>query len=569
MNIKIQKINRAVYKYWWFAAYFLVLLDRGGFESHTTFFALFICLLSIIGAAKKRGYLLVENRQCLFYKSLIVTGGMLSALTGIDCGESIYGLLRLITILVMEMAVQQLEERDKKAFLYTIPFTGIFLLMGCFFHNFSIFQGWVSGIGRFNGSFGYSNTMALFLLLGIIIAEHFYRRGRRVIQLVLAVGVLATGSRTAFVILCGYLVFIFVRYKGRNKNILFVFSGIVGLIGFISVSGGNLHGMSRFLKLGINASTFQGRLLYWEDAIRMLAKKPVGLGYMGYFYFQQVEQTGVYSVRFVHNEWIQWVLDYGILAGIGLAMYLYHQCKWRNIPAPDKELMCVIAIYSFFDFHMQFFSIIFIALMLIPKGNVTWMCGWERKKQRMWKYGLLCGTGLSLCLCIATGIAEYYADVEDYNQAVKWNPFSAQYKQQLLLQSENLEAADIYADSLLGKNKYLYAAYLIKSNAAAQKGQLDNFIENRRKVLRLRKYKVNEYEEYFEILFNWYLNSYENGNMKEREMCLAAMKEIPELITDVKRKTSLRAYRIQEKPEIAFKNDYINLIKQIEGSKDE
>ena len=282
-------------------------------------------------------------------------------------------------------------------------------------------------------------------------------------------------------------------------------------------------------KLGINASTLQGRLLYWEDAIKMLAKRPAGLGYMGYFYFQQAEQTGVYSVRFVHNEWIQWVLDYGIFAGIGLVMYLYCQCKWKNIPVPDKELMCVIAIYSFFDFHLQFFSIIFIALLLIPKGNIVWRCDWKHKKQRKWKYGLLCVTGLSLYLCTSIGIAEYYAKMGDYNQAARWNPFSAQYKQELLLQSENLEAADIYADSLLEENKYLYVAYLMKSNAAAQNGQLDNFIENRREVLRLRKYKVKEYEEYFEILFNWYLNTYENEQVKEREKCLAAMKEIPEI----------------------------------------
>ena len=128
-------------------------------------------------------------------------------------------------------------------------------------------------------------------------------------------------------ILCGYLVFNFIRHRGRNIYILLVFSEIVGLVVLISIAGGNLYGMSRFLKLGINASTLQGRLLYWEDAIKMLAKRPAGLGYMGYFYFQQAEQTGVYSVRFVHNEWIQWVLDYGIFAGIGLVMYLYCQCK--------------------------------------------------------------------------------------------------------------------------------------------------------------------------------------------------------------------------------------------------
>lgn len=560
MRIKNQKTDKAIYKYWWLMAYFLILLDGGGFEAHTTYFVLFTCLLSLIGAMEKRGYLFVENRQCFLYKSLIGIGGIISVFAGIDRGESIYGFLRLAAIVVAGAAVQQLEERDKKAFWNALPAVGVFLLAGCLLHNFSFFKGWISRTGRWNGSFGYSNTMALFLILGIITAEHFYSKGRRAVQLVLAVGVLATGSRTAFVVLCGYLVFNFIRYKGRNKYMLLAFLGIVVLVGFISVSVGNFYGMGRFLKLSINASTFQGRLLYWEDAVRMLAKRPAGLGYMGYFYFQQAEQTGVYSVRFVHNEWLQWILDYGVLAGIGLIMYLQYQ--WKQMTEPSKELMCVIAVYSFFDFHLQFFAVIFVVLLLIPKGKIVRRYNRNRKA---WKYGMLCGIGLSLYLCISTGMAEYYADMEVYEQAVRWNPLSAQYKQEFLLQSEDLDAADVYADSLLKGNKYLYAAYLVKSNAAAKDRRLDDFIENRRQALRLRKYKVNEYEEYFEILFNWWLTAYEEQNIKEMKACVTAMKEIPEWITEVKRTTSFRAYCIQEKPNLFFKREYIDLIKKLEN----
>ena len=556
-------------KYFLLLLYLLVLLDGGGFKSHTPFFAIFLSLLYISTAIRMRGYLLVEKREVIFWKVLILVGGLLSVFVGIDKGESVYGFFRLIAILAVGIAVQQMEDDKKTFFIKTIPFMGLLLMAGCLFRDFSLFKEWVSLSGRINGSFKYSNTMALFLMIGIISAEHLFERGKRMLQIVLAFGVLGTGSRTAFVLLCCYFIFCFFRYKGKNKYALLVFAGIAGLIGLITAFGGNLYGASRFLELNINASTFQGRLLYWEDAVRMLLKRPLGLGYMGYFYLQQAEQTGVYSVRFVHNEWLQWILDYGILAGIGLVAYLIIQCRKSRISALGEEILCLITVYSFFDFHLQFFAVIIIVLLVIPRGNMTWRCGQGSLKEGICKYSLLAGMALSIWLCASIGIAECYEKVGNFEQAVKWNPFSAQYKQNYLLQSKDLTTADAYADKLLEDNQYLYPAYLIKSNAAAQTGNLSSFIENREQVLHLRKYKNDEYEDYFLILYGWYLEACGKGDIQEIRKCRDAMKEIQVLLMETKRKTSIRAYRIQEKPELKFKKEYLNLMEQMEENTDE
>lgn len=505
----------------------------------------------------------MEKKQSVFWEGMILLGGVLSVFVGIDRGESIYGLIRLFSFLAVRTAVQQIEDSDRYFLLKTIPLLGLFLMTGCLFHDFPLFHGWVSASGRINGSFQYANTMALFLLIGIISAEHLWGKGKRIVQLVLTAGILGTGSRTAFVLLCCYLIYAFFRYKGKNKHVLLIFLSITGLIWIITALGGNLHSISRFLRLSFHASTLQGRLLYWEDAIRMLSKRPLGMGYMGYFYLQQAEQTGVYSVRFVHNEWIQWILDYGILAGIGLVMYLAGQCEPKRMPILNRELLILVAVYSFFDFHLQFFVIVFIVVLLIPGGNEIRRYG-RREKRKCEKIGLLAGMGISLALCVSNMLGEYYADLENYRMAVKWNPISAQYKQELLLQSQDLESAAAYADKLLEENRYLYVAYLIKSNASAQNRQLDTFIENRKRVLRLRKYNVKEYEDYFEILFGWYAEAYQEKNTEEMRVCLEAMKEIQELMAEVKKGISLRAYCIQEKPNLFFKKEYTELIERLE-----
>lgn len=177
-----------------------------------------------------------------------------------------------------------------------------------------------------------------------------------------------------------------------------------------------------------------------------------------------------------------------------------------------------------------------------------------------WRWIIVLGTVAATGLFVADTMAQYFAAQGNYQYAIKCNPLSAQYKQEYLLQSEDLRSAAEYADKLLRDNQYLYTAYLIKSNAAAQEGRVDLFIENRRQVLKLRKYKVKEYEDYFQILLSWYIKSYTEKNDEVMIQCKRAMKEIPKMIMTVKKQTSVRAYRIQQKPDLNFNKEYEKII---------
>lgn len=556
----MSKLKENIIKSFGIIIYILILLDGGGLYERTAYFLLPVSLLYIWIRAKKKGYLLIENRECIISKSIILLGGVFSVFAGVDKGESIYGSFRLIILLILAFAMQQIEEQNKWFYIKIIPICGIVLSVCSLFHNVSYFKNWISLTGRLAGPFEYPNTMALFLLFGIIIAEHLFNQKKRLLQILLTIALFATGSRTAFLMLCGYLLYYFIRYKGKNKVLFFCFLGLVSFIWIAGIMGINLSGINRFMTLSFYTSTFQGRLLYWEDALKMIFKHPLGLGYMGYFYVQQAEQTGVYSVRFVHNEWLQWVLDYGVLMGIGIWMYIIQLFKKKGVV--ERELLCIVIAYSFFDFHMQFLSIIIIVLLCI-KEEIASFCIWKPK----WDCCLLFVVAGSIYLCTATGIAQYYAVLGDYGQAVKWNPFSAQYKQEFLLQSENLEIADAYAEQLLKGNKYLYEAYMIRSNAAAKEKRVSDFIQYRKAGLRLRKYEMDEYEDYFEILVFWYIDAYRNNDFWVMGQCMEAMIEIPKLIEEVKKNTNIRAYRIQEKPNFYFNKEYIKLLETLQGGR--
>jgi hypothetical protein len=163
------------------------------------------------------------------------------------------------------------------------------------------------------------------------------------------------------------------------------------------------------------------------------------------------------------------------------------------------------------------------------------------------------------------GIAGIYAQCGNYEKAVKWDGMSTDYKLKLLLEASNLENAEYYADQVLKGNRYVYAAYLIKSNAAAENGLIDDFIENRRKVLELKKYDIDEYEDYFKILLMWYIQAKNINDNAILEKCTNEMIEIPNRINDVKLNTSVRAFRINQKPELQFNKEYEAFINTLKG----
>lgn len=543
-----------------FVIYLLILFDTGGIYARS-FYILLLCLLVFLySTIRHRGYIIIEGWKIAFWKTVIFFSGLFAAMSGIDVGESVNGIVRLIAVLLTSIALRQIDDECKDSFLKVIPYLGILLLICSLFLMNSSGVKWISATKRVAGPFEYPNTMALFLLIGIVVLENVYVRGKRILQFFLSIGILATGCRTMFLLCCLYLFYCFVKCRGKNFALIILFSvAILGIV-LLGILGKDVGGFDRFRTLDLNTSTFQGRLLYWEDACRMLLKYPQGLGSMGYFYLQQVMQTGMYSVRFVHNDWLQLMLDYGVLAGIGTFACLA-SAFWK-MSLFKKELLVVIAASSFFDFHMQYLSIIIILLLLEPCENPI-----IKRTNMKWRYVNISALIIVTVCIIVKSMAWIYAEKGYYEEAVKWDRLSTQYKADILLNSPNLEIADYYAGQLLEGNSLFYAAYLVKSNAAAANRQIDVFIENRKQVLKLKKYSIEEYNDYFRILLEWYMKAYNENNEEEMKKCLDAMKEIPELILMVKRDTSVRAYKIEQMPELFFDKKYQGIINILEGRK--
>lgn len=551
----IQKVKKSGYI---IILYLLIILDTGGAYKRTTYF-LFLISIVVLFYFFKKGKIYVDSKQEIVCKLVILLGSIWAAFVGIDTCESIYGVVRLGTLFLLETVIQQIAEEERENLIRVMPCIGIGLSLCSILFPYFVFKNGISNAGRLAGTFEYPNTMALFLILGIVVAENMFQKGKWILQGILSVCVLATGSRTGFILLLGYYFFCFYKYHGRNKKIVLVFGFIIIFILAGTCLKKSFGGLERFTTINWNASTLQGRILYWEDACRMIWKYPLGLGYMGYFYLQKVMQTGIYNVRFVHNEWLQLVLDYGVIAGISVCAYIGCILHSYKIQEWKKQILLIIGIYSFFDFHLQYWGIILILLWLKPQGKLMELR--NLGKSYLFIFGMI--IMFFGWIFIRAEIADVYAGNGAYEKAVEKNPLSTEYKTRLMLEAENLEKASLYTENILKNNSYVYAAYAINSNLAASKRNLEEFITNRKQMLCINKYQISEYEEYFEILFMWYVEAKNNNDTETVERCIDAMREIPELIKTVKRNTSIRAFKIKEKPELYFNSEYESIIQNL------
>lgn len=127
--------------------------------------------------------------------------------------------------------------------------------------------------------------------------------------------------------------------------------------------------------------------------------------------------------------------------------------------------------------------------------------------------------------------ADYYAGQGDYEQAVRWNPDKIQ--------------------------------------CGSTGGAVRRFCVKQTEGIGLRQYKLEEYENYLEILFSWYKKAYEERKWREMSVCRIAIQDVPNMIAQVRGKTGLRSYRIEKKPNLSLNRKYIDLIIEIGESTDE
>ncbi|MBD7910246.1 O-antigen ligase family protein [Clostridium cibarium] len=501
-------------------------------------------------------YLISKRKSVKLFINVVVISIIIFVITyllvtvySIDKGMAFVGFLKIVPIIPFLVILMQFEKEQLNEVFSVIPYSGGSMVLICIgallFPNLkeSFYMA-----DRLGGFFQYSNTFALFLLIGFIVIGYKKEIGfkEQGVLSILLVGILMTGSRSVFVVTVISLIVLFIRNKDLRKFlmtlsiILFVFSII-----FVAVTE-SYQSFGRFLTISSESSTLLGRLLYYKDGIRLFMNKPLGLGYMGYYYMEPLIQTGEYSIKYIHNDFLQIALDAGIIAAIAFIISIVSSLFSKGLNKMHKHVIIVIAGLSVFDFNLQFLIVFLILIMALDYRQASSKIIFIKKRRKLTiSYGVLGATAiLSLYFFIAF-FAEYK---ESYKIAAELYPGNTVAKTKLLLSADSKEKARDLADDILERNKMSYLSYNAKALVAAMDGKFEDMVFYKKKTLNIAKYSINEYEDYIKLLARA-INYYERvGDDTSREKYVGYIKEVPNMLRNIEEQTDELAFKVKDKP---------------------
>lgn len=104
-------------------------------------------------------------------------------------------------------------------------------------------------------------------------------------------------------------------------------------------------------------------------------------------------------------------------------------------------------------------------------------------------------------------------------------------------------------------------AYDAQARVALAYGKYEQMIELKKKAVSVARFNAFEYTDFYNLLRESIEKAEENGDVRSREVCVKAIKELPQMISQTLEKTDSLAWKIEEKPNIELdeeKAEYIN-----------
>ena len=440
-------------------------------------------LLTLVWISTKHIRLLSSPVSAMFL-AVMAVGAVCNLKIGLDPDASWMGMLRLCGWMLFALLVLQWPLEQRRRLLMCVPVSGAVAVAVSLLAGLNpVWRPFFYEAGRLAGPFQYANAFALFLLIGLMMLPSAWPRWLwGGIALLLLFGIVATGSRSGLILLVLWFAFALVRHHQACRVLPLL--GIIAIAGIALALWNDGWVFARFLKTN-SLSTVWGRLLYNKDGIRLLLQRPLGVGYLGWFYLQRMIQTGVYNVRYVHNDWLQMALDYGLPAALALLGLVIWRLR-KGVLCP-MAAVC-IALHCLLDPDLEFQCLMFFwILALTPCTEVS---------ARPLRYPLVpCLFAWIAMLLILPRTA---ADISYHfggNLASRLSPADTEYATQQMLQASTLSQAAEQARVILDRNAFVPVAWQILAEDALSRGAYEEMATAQRQAVLLLKYDQTVYDE--------------------------------------------------------------------------
>ena len=283
-----------------------------------------------------------------------------------DRGMALPGLCRCVPLLLWAVLLWQVTLEGREEALEVLPWSGaVMTAVSVPLSGLPVMNGHLLVAGRQAGLFEYPNTFALFLLLGLLVlaTRSAHRRYHGALAAVLLAGIFLSGSRTVFLLtaLCAAVLAFCAPRKPVRRCIVIVLPAAVAAVAAYAVLTGKFSSAGRFLTTSLHSSTLLGRLLYARDALPVILRHPLGIGYGAYAAMQGSFQTGVYSVQSVHNDLLQLMLDAGWAPAIVMTFAVGKTLFRRGTSLRRRLMLGAMCLHALLDFSLQYLSMAMLA----------------------------------------------------------------------------------------------------------------------------------------------------------------------------------------------------------------
>ena len=224
---------------------------------------------------------------------------------------------------------------------------------------------------RLQSVIGYPNTACILFFTGgylsIFMAKGKYRKYYFVMAAVNCIAAILTFSRLGLsCFILSLSIYSLTKYP-RSRQYILVCYAIAAAAGVVFVAGGYYR-----LYLG---PTMVNRIECWIDALKVIIKMPFGIGVGTWKELQYSVQSADYSVRAIHNSFLQIMLDGGVAAFAAIVFFILDTVK--HVVKNNLLLtvaFCTIFAHAFVDMDFYFICITFtlgIILRIEYKGQAS------------------------------------------------------------------------------------------------------------------------------------------------------------------------------------------------------
>lgn len=522
-----------------------------------------VCLVIWLFLYGRKKQIYLWNNTATLGVLIFFSAYLITPLWAVDQGLSVWGVAKALPVLLFSVCLMQLERTERQVILCDLPLMGcIMTAAACALRLAPALSDYFMINGRLSGFFQYPNTFACFLLLGleVLVFDEQHNKTIKIAEaMLLAFGFFQAGSRTALIIAIVALATCLILRKNKGSALLLVSGILAGFLANICVASIATHSsLEHMLNISTDASTFLGRLLYWKDALPVIIKHPFGMGYLGYYFAQGTFQTGVYSVRWIHNDLLQFLLDIGWIPAVICLLAIWRTFRSRNILPWQKIVMLTLLAHAFCDFDLQYVSMFLILLLTLD---------WESGKRTIMKCKRFFA-GASAIAVIASlwvGASSLMTTVGRDAAAVHiypWNTFS---QLQLLTEDTDMVTFAERSTRIIRQNSYSAVAWNARAIVAQQQGDYSAVVYAKRKAISCNKYDIEEYTDYIDKLLDGAARYERSGQHENAVLCMAEAQSVPQQLLDLRENTSALAWRIADVPQLELPQEYIDKLAVLKG----